>query len=48
MEEHKPEIADWDLGAGIYFDFYILRSSLKEGDIMSETVRLPVLKCRIH
>ncbi|KAG6513568.1 hypothetical protein ZIOFF_023900 [Zingiber officinale] len=37
MEEHKSEIADWDLGAGIYFDFYILRSSLKEGDIMSET-----------
>ncbi|WOL00606.1 nuclear pore complex protein [Canna indica] len=36
MEEHKSQIADWDLGAGIYVDFYILRSQLQEEDTMSE------------
>lgn len=38
MEEHKSKIADWDLGAGIYIDFYVLRSSLQEEDSMSESV----------
>ncbi|KAF9596069.1 hypothetical protein IFM89_007122 [Coptis chinensis] len=36
MEEHKPEIADWDLGAGIYIAFYHLRSSLEDLNLMSE------------
>ncbi|KAH7683943.1 nuclear pore complex protein Nup98-Nup96 protein [Dioscorea alata] len=36
MEEHKSEIADWDLGAGIYIDFYVLKSSLQEEDITDE------------
>ncbi|XP_077249971.1 SUPPRESSOR OF AUXIN RESISTANCE 3 [Tasmannia lanceolata] len=36
MEEHKSEIADWDLGAGIYIDFYIIKSSLQEENAMSE------------
>lgn len=36
MEEHKSEIADWDLGAGIYIDFYVIRSSLQEENSMSE------------
>lgn len=32
MEDHKLEIDDWDLGAGIYISFYLLRSSLQEDD----------------
>ncbi|KAL6996694.1 Nuclear pore complex protein nup96, variant 2 [Sarracenia purpurea var. burkii] len=39
MEEHKSEIEDWDLGAGIYISFYVLRSSLQEDNsTMSEMV----------
>ncbi|KAK8525109.1 hypothetical protein V6N12_029951 [Hibiscus sabdariffa] len=30
MENHKSEIENWDLGAGIYISFYVLRSSLQE------------------
>lgn len=30
MEDHKSEIENWDLGAGIYISFYELRSSLQE------------------
>ncbi|KAK3021826.1 hypothetical protein RJ639_047181, partial [Escallonia herrerae] len=30
MEDYKSEIEDWDLGAGIYLSFYLLRSSLQE------------------
>lgn len=30
MEDHKSEIEDWDLGAGVYISFYLLRSSLQE------------------
>ncbi|KAJ4965646.1 hypothetical protein NE237_017495 [Protea cynaroides] len=30
MEEHKSEIADWDLGAGIYISFYIIKNSLQD------------------
>lgn len=33
MEDHKSEIEDWDLGAGIYISFYMLKSSLQEDDI---------------
>ncbi|CAK9169753.1 unnamed protein product [Ilex paraguariensis] len=37
MEDHKSEIEDWDLGAGIYISFYLLRSSLQEdNNTMSE------------
>ncbi|PSS07552.1 Nuclear pore complex protein [Actinidia chinensis var. chinensis] len=37
MEDHKSEIEDWDLGAGIYISFYILRRSLQEdNNTMSE------------
>ncbi|XP_020585309.1 nuclear pore complex protein NUP96 [Phalaenopsis equestris] len=36
MEEHKLEIADWDIGGGIFIDFYILRSSLQEDTTQSE------------
>ncbi|XXG61303.1 hypothetical protein AAC387_Pa04g2997 [Persea americana] len=36
MEEHSSEIADWDLGAGIYIDFYTIKSSLQEESTMSE------------
>lgn len=32
LEEHKLEIADWDLGAGIYIDFYRIKSSLQDDD----------------
>ncbi|OAY78877.1 Nuclear pore complex protein NUP96 [Ananas comosus] len=40
MEEHKSEIADWDVGAGIYIDFYILRSSFQEENAMSDLGKL--------
>ncbi|KAK8618993.1 hypothetical protein V6N13_132963 [Hibiscus sabdariffa] len=30
MENHKSEIENWDLGAGIYISFYVLRSSFQE------------------
>ncbi|XP_021298218.1 nuclear pore complex protein NUP96 isoform X1 [Herrania umbratica] len=30
MEDHKSEIENWDLGAGIYISFYVVRSSLQE------------------
>ncbi|KAL0354855.1 UNVERIFIED_CONTAM: Nuclear pore complex protein [Sesamum radiatum] len=30
MEDYKSEIEDWDLGAGIYISFYLLRSSMQE------------------
>ncbi|KAL5704211.1 hypothetical protein ACHQM5_022668 [Ranunculus cassubicifolius] len=36
MEEHKSEIADWDLGAGIYISFYQLKSSWQDVDSMTE------------
>ncbi|PKA54513.1 hypothetical protein AXF42_Ash000348 [Apostasia shenzhenica] len=36
MEEHKSKIADWDIGAGIYIDFYIIRGSLQEETATSE------------
>ncbi|KAG7998167.1 hypothetical protein I3843_01G245000 [Carya illinoinensis] len=37
MEDHKSEIENWDLGAGIYISFYLLRSSLQEdNNAMSE------------
>lgn len=40
MENHKSEIENWDLGAGIYISFYLIRSSLQENDNpMSEMVR---------
>jgi len=37
MEEHKSEIADWDLGAGIYIDFYTIKSSFQVDDVMYDT-----------
>ncbi|KAJ0075769.1 hypothetical protein Patl1_34709 [Pistacia atlantica] len=37
MENHKSEIENWDLGAGIYISFYLIRSSFQEhNDTMSE------------
>lgn len=39
MEDHKSEIEDWELGAGIYISFYLLRSSLQEdNNTMTEMV----------
>ncbi|XP_010537895.1 PREDICTED: nuclear pore complex protein NUP96 [Tarenaya hassleriana] len=37
MDDHKSEIENWDLGAGIYISFYLLKRSLQEdGDTMAE------------
>lgn len=37
MEDHKSEIENWDLGAGIYISFYQLKSSFQEdNDTMNE------------
>ncbi|GJN08935.1 hypothetical protein PR202_ga26896 [Eleusine coracana subsp. coracana] len=30
LENHKSQIADWDLGAGIYIDYYILKTQCKK------------------
>lgn len=39
MEDHKSEIENWDLGAGIYISFYLTKSSLQGADdAMSELV----------
>ncbi|KAI7735710.1 hypothetical protein M8C21_010874 [Ambrosia artemisiifolia] len=41
MEDHKSEIENWDLGAGIFITFYSLKSSLTEDeDIMTDLVSL--------
>lgn len=32
MDDYKSEIENWDLGAGIYISFYLIRSSLQEDD----------------
>jgi len=37
LENHKSEIADWDLGAGIYIDFYILKNSMQEESAMADS-----------
>lgn len=36
MEEHKSEIADWDLGAGIYIDFYTLCNVFQDNQLTEE------------
>ncbi|CAA0816435.1 Nuclear pore complex protein NUP96 [Striga hermonthica] len=37
MEDYQSEIEDWDLGAGIYISFYLLRNSFQEdGNTMTE------------
>jgi nuclear pore complex protein Nup98-Nup96 len=37
MDDRKSEIENWDLGAGIYMSFYLLKSSLQEdADTMVE------------
>ncbi|XP_020407007.1 nuclear pore complex protein NUP96 [Zea mays] len=37
LENHKYEIADWDLGAGIYVDFYVLKNSMQERNAMDDS-----------
>ncbi|KAJ3673771.1 hypothetical protein LUZ60_005763 [Juncus effusus] len=37
MEEFKSEIPNWDLGAGIYIDFYDLRTFLQEDNMMTDS-----------
>lgn len=37
MDEHKSEIANWDLGAGIYIDFYTIKCSFQDDDVMYDT-----------
>uniref|UniRef100_A0A804M1V2 Nuclear pore complex protein NUP96 n=1 Tax=Zea mays TaxID=4577 RepID=A0A804M1V2_MAIZE len=37
LENHKYEIADWDLGAGIYIDFYVLKNSMQERNAMDDS-----------
>ncbi|CAN6321288.1 unnamed protein product [Urochloa humidicola] len=36
LENHKSEIADWDLGAGIYIDFYTLKDSMQEESVIDD------------
>jgi len=43
MEDHKSEIENWELGAGIYISFYLMRNSL-QGDTNSMTK----LVCEYH
>ncbi|KAL5665499.1 hypothetical protein ACJX0J_025607, partial [Zea mays] len=37
LENHKYEIADWDLGVGIYIDFYVLKNSMQERNAMDDS-----------
>lgn len=40
MEDHKSEIENWELGAGIYISFYLMRNSLQDDtNAMTELVR---------
>lgn len=49
MENHKSEIENWDLGAGIYVSFYLIRSSLQEdNNTMSELVRKFVINVAVY
>lgn len=36
MEDHKSEIENWELGAGIYISFYSMRNSF-QGDTNAMT-----------
>ncbi|KAH9318155.1 hypothetical protein KI387_019924, partial [Taxus chinensis] len=36
MEDNKSEIADWDLGVGIYMDFYTLRHAFQDNQLIDE------------
>ena len=48
MEDHKSEIEDWDLGAGMYISFYLLRSSLQEeSTTINELVQLSLEKLQM-
>ncbi|KAK3150615.1 hypothetical protein QOZ80_3AG0235480 [Eleusine coracana subsp. coracana] len=37
LENHKSQIADWDLGAGIYIDYYILKNTMQEESAMDDS-----------
>ncbi|TVU48240.1 hypothetical protein EJB05_07869 [Eragrostis curvula] len=37
LENHKSQIADWDLGAGIYIDYYILKTSMQEESAIDDS-----------
>jgi hypothetical protein len=36
LENHKSEIADWDVGAGIYIDYFIIKNSMQEDSTMDD------------
>ena len=40
MEDYKSEIEDWDLGAGVYISFYLLRSTLQGDDDINKLVNI--------
>ena len=40
MEVHKAEIPDWDLGGGIYIDYYTTKSLLQEKTIDEQVMVL--------
>ncbi|KAL5984171.1 hypothetical protein ACLOJK_018275 [Asimina triloba] len=40
MQEHKSEIAEWDLGAGLYIDFFYIKGSLLEEVTMTKKLVL--------
>ncbi|GAB2302371.1 hypothetical protein Dimus_036385 [Dionaea muscipula] len=45
MEDYKSEIENWDLGAGLYVSFFILRSSMQDDDnTMAKPTRHPWLE----
>jgi len=43
MEDHKSEIENWELGAGIYISFYLTRNSLHD-----DTNSMTELVCEYH
>lgn len=42
MEDYKSEIEDWDLGAGVYISFYVLKSSLREDNSTMTELVMPL------
>jgi hypothetical protein len=47
LENHKSQIVDWDLGAGIYIDYYILKNSMQEESAMDDSVNFFLYKYSI-
>lgn len=48
MEDYKSEIEDWDLGAGIYISFYILKNSMQEDNSTMTELVMSMMTAGLH